>query len=236
MKATTSALTLQPMPRLFCGLTQMRTMLHPSPMRLYWSSRSPFVRKAMVAAHETGFAASIDTVRVEVAVTKLNADVMAHNPLNKIPTLVLANGDTLFDSRVICEYLDSLNTGPKLFPSNLSERWIALRRDVIGSGIMENGVAGIGENARPAELRSQPHLAAHKAKIQAALDDLEADAAALARDSFNIGHLSIGCALAYLDFRYADDDWRMGHAKLAAWHKTFSERPSVQQTAHVNVY
>jgi len=214
----------------------MSMMLPLSPMRLYWSSRSPFVRKAMVAAHETGFAASIETIRVEVAVTKLNADVMAHNPLNKIPTLVLANGDALFDSRVICEYLDSLNVGPKLFPANASERWIALRRDAIGAGIMENGVAGIGENARPADLRSQPHLAAYKAKIRTALDYLEADAPALARDGFNIGHLSIGCALGYLDFRYADDDWRMGHAKLAAWHKTCSERPSFQQTAHVNVY
>jgi len=214
----------------------MSTMLQPSPMRLYWSSRSPFVRKAMVAAHETGFAACIETIRIEVAVTKLNADVMAHNPLNKIPTLVLANGDALFDSRVICEYLDSLNDGPKLFPSDSPERWIALRRDGIGSGIMENGVACIGENARAAELRSQPHLAAYKAKIRAALDYLEADAPILARDGFNIGHLSIGCALGYLDFRYAADDWRSGHPKLAAWHEMFSERPSVQQTAHVNVY
>jgi glutathione S-transferase len=214
----------------------MSTMLHVSPMRLYWSSRSPFVRKAMVAAHETGVADCIETIRVEVAVTKLNTRLMAHNPLNKIPTLVLANGDALFDSRVICEYLDSLNAGPKLFPSNASERWIALRRDVIGSGIMENGVAGIGENARPAELRSQAHLDAYKAKIRAAVDYLEADAPALAEDGFNIGHLSIGCALGYLDFRYAADDWRRDHAKLAAWHRTFSERPSVHHTTHVNVY
>jgi glutathione S-transferase len=214
----------------------MSKMLQLPPMRLYWSSRSPFVRKAMIAAHETGLAACIETIRVEVAVTKLNADVMAHNPSNKIPTLVLANGDTLFDSRVICEYLDSLNLLPKLFPSNASERWIALRRDVIGSGIMENGVACIGENARPAELQSQPHLDAYRAKIRAALDYLEADASALAQDSFNIGHLSIGCALGYLDFRYAADDWKRGHPKLAAWHKAFSERPSFQQTAHVNGY
>ncbi len=73
-------------------------------MRLYWSSRSPFVRKAMIAAHETGVASRIETIRVEVAVSKLNADVMAHNPLNKIPTLVLEDGEVLFDSRVICEY------------------------------------------------------------------------------------------------------------------------------------
>jgi len=213
------------------------SMMPPlSPMRLYWSSRSPFVRKAMIAAHETGVASRIETIRVEVAAAKLSAEVMAHNPLNKIPTLVLENGDVLFDSRVICEYFDALNTGPKLFPANASERWVALRRDSIGSGIMENGVARIGENARPDELRSLPHISAYRAKIQAALDYLEADAPALSRDRFDIGHLSIGAALAYLDFRYADDDWRMGRAKLAAWHQGFAERASVKQTAHANVY
>ena len=213
------------------------SMISPaSPMRLYWSSRSPFVRKAMIAAHETGVASRLETVRVEVAAAKLNADVMAHNPLNKIPTLVLENGDALFDSRVICEYFDSLGAEPRLFPQDPSERWIALRRDSIGSGIMENGVACIGENARPTEIQSQPHLAAYKAKIRAALDYLEADAPALTADRFNIGHLSIGCALGYLDFRYADDDWRAGRAELTAWHKDFAERASYKETAHANVY
>ena len=110
-------------------------------MRLYWSSRSPFVRKAMIAAHETGVASRIETIRVEVAVTKLNADVMAHNPLNKIPTLVLENGEVLFDSRVICEYFDSLTTGPRLFPSNPAERWVALRRDATGRGAFADRAA-----------------------------------------------------------------------------------------------
>jgi glutathione S-transferase len=113
---------------------------------------------------------------------------------------------------------------------------VALRRQTIGSGIMENGVARIGENARPSELQSQPHLSAYKAKIEAALDYLEADARALTNDRFNIGHLAIGCALGYLDFRYADDDWRRGRSGLAEWHKGFAERASVKQTAHANVY
>src|SRR6266436_4868499 len=87
----------------------MNMMSQLPAMRLYWSSRSPFVRKAMIAAHETGISTRIETIRVEVAVTKLNTDVMAHNPLNKIPTLVLENGEVLFDSRVICEYFTSLS-------------------------------------------------------------------------------------------------------------------------------
>ena len=85
-------------------------------MKLLWSSRSPFVRKVMVAAHEVGLADRIRTERVVVAANKPNADVMAVNPLNKIPTLVLDDGTVLYDSRVICEYLDTLHDGPKLFP------------------------------------------------------------------------------------------------------------------------
>jgi glutathione S-transferase len=205
-------------------------------MRLYWSSRSPFVRKAMVAAHETGAISDIETIRVEVAAAKLNAEVMGRNPLNKIPTLVLANGEALFDSHVICEYFDSLNTGPKLFPAAGPERWTALRREAVGNGIMENGVARIGESFRPKEVQSQPHLAAFKTKIASALDYLEADAPALAATPFNIGHLTVGCALSYLDFRFAADNWRDGRPRLAAWHGTFDQRPSVRQTAHADVY
>jgi glutathione S-transferase len=205
-------------------------------MRLYWSSRSPFVRKAMVAAHETGAISDLETIRVEVAAAKLNADVMARNPLNKIPTLVLASGEALFDSHVICEYFDSLHGGPKLFPADGAERWTALRREAVGNGIMENGVARIGESFRPEETQSEPHLAAFKTKIASALDYLEADAPALAATPFNIGHLTIGCALSYLDFRFAADDWRAARPRLAAWHSTFDQRASVRQTVHADVY
>jgi glutathione S-transferase len=190
----------------------------------------------MVAAHETGVASRIEATRVEVASTKLSAEVMAQNPLNKIPTLVLPDGTALFDSRVICEYFDSLNTEQKLFPPSGPERWIALRRETLGSGIMENGVARLGEGFRPTERRSEPHLAAYKTKIDRALDVLEADAQSLARDLFSIGHVSVGCALSYLDFRFGEDGWRSGRPALAAWHEKFSERPSVIRTAHANVY
>jgi len=211
-------------------------MSDASLMRLYWSSRSPFVRKVMVVAHETGVISRIETTRVEVASAKLSAEVMAKNPLNKIPTLVLPDGPALFDSRVICEYFDSLNPGPPLFPPHGPERWIALRRETLGSGIMENGVARVGENARPGERRSETHMTAYRTKIDRALDVLEVEAAALARDSFSIGHVTVGCALSYLDFRFEADGWRNGRPALSQWHKTFSERPSVVATVHANVY
>jgi glutathione S-transferase len=162
---------------------------------------------------------------------------MAQNPLNKIPTLVLPDGAALFDSRVmICEYFDSLNTGQKLFPPPGPERWTALRRETLGSGIMENGVLRVGEGVRPIERRSEAHLKAFRTKVDRALDVLEADAPAFARDRFSIGHVSVGCALSYLDFRFGEDGWRNGRPALAAWHEKFSERPSVIRTAHANVY
>ena len=205
------------------------------PMKLFWSSRSPFVRKAMIAAHETGVLSSLETVRVEVSAVKLNPEVMAKNPLNKIPTLLLPDGEIIFDSRVICEYFDSLNTGPKLFPSDIASRMKVLRREAIGSGIMENGVAALGENARSAEIKSQTHIDAFKAKIASALDYLEADVGSFG-SQIDIGQISIAAALGYLDFRYADDKWRDSRPKLAAWHANFSERPSFKETEHANVY
>jgi glutathione S-transferase len=211
-------------------------MSDESLMRLYWSSRSPFVRKVMVVAHETGVISRIETIRVEVASSKLSAEVMAENPLNKIPTLVPPDGPALFDSRVICEYFDSLTAGPALFPPSGPGRWVALRREALGSGIMENGVARVGESFRPAERKSEPHLTAFRTKIERALDVLESEAPQLSRDIFSIGHVSIGCALSYLDFRFEEDAWRRGRPALSEWHNVFSERPSVIATAHVNVY
>ena len=109
---------------------------------------SPFVRKVMVAAHETGLASRIRTERVVVGANKPNADVMAVNPLNKIPTLVLDDGTALYDSRVICEYFDSLREGAKLFPSDAARRWPALRRQALGDGLMETIVLRLGEQNR----------------------------------------------------------------------------------------
>jgi glutathione S-transferase len=204
-------------------------------VKLFWSSRSPFVRKVMVAAHEVGIADRIRTERVVVAANKPNADVMAVNPLNKIPTLVLDDGTALYDSRVICEYLDTLHEGPKLFPADTGARWTALRRQALGDGQMEVIVLRLGEQARPREAQSATHLATYRRKIARTLDSLETEAEGLA-GPISIGHIAIGCALAHLDFRFAADDWRSGRAKLAAWYDGFARRPSMQATEYVDAY
>jgi glutathione S-transferase len=103
-------------------------------MKLHWSPRSPFVRKVMIFAHETGLLDRLECVRTVVAMPAANVDLLTENPLGKIPTLVLDDGTPLYDSGVICEYLDSLHAAAKLFPPQGSARWTALRWQALGDG------------------------------------------------------------------------------------------------------
>lgn len=205
-------------------------------MKLHWSSRSPFVRKVMVAAHETGLAGRIECVRTVVAPTKPNPEVMALNPLNKLPTLVLDDGQALFDSRVIVEYLDGLHTGQKLFPAAGPARIETLRRQALGDGILDFLLAGLSERARPEPQQSAELKAALGVKFKAAFDYLEADADRIADGPFDIGRIAIACVLGYADFRYGAENWRGGRPRLAAWAETIATRPSLVATQHVDAY
>lgn len=196
-------------------------------MKLHWSPRSPYVRKVMIVAHELGVAQRLETVRTVVGGTTPHLELMRDNPLGKIPTLVLQDGTIIYDSPVICEYLDTLHDGPKLFP-DWPERLSALRRLALGDGMLDIALAWLGERFRPVEKQSEPHMALWRAKLLACIDALEQDADALAAGRFTIGHIAIGIALSYLDFRFGDLAWRDGHPRLAAWHATFDARPSVR--------
>ena len=196
-------------------------------MKLHWSPRSPFVRKLMICSHEIGVAERMTCVRSPVEMTKPNADVLRDNPLGKIPALVLDDGAVLYDSRVICEYLDTLHNGARMFPTQPAQRWIALRRQALGDGMLDALLIWRFERAKPETMRMQELMAAYALKINTALAALEAEAGALAAGAFSIGHIAIGVALSYLDFRFADLAWRNGHTQLAAWHKEFEQRRSV---------
>jgi glutathione S-transferase len=159
---------------------------------------------------------------------------MKVNPLGKIPTLELPDGSVLYDSPVILEYLDTLHDGPKLFPASWPERLTALRRHALGQGMLDAALLLLGEGFRPPERRSEPHMALWRAKLVASVEALEHEAEALGGGGFTVGHLAIGVALGYLDFRFASLAWRDGHPKLAAWHETFNARPSVQANMPVD--
>ncbi len=201
-------------------------------MKLHWSPRSPFVRKVMIVAHEVGIVEHLDCVRSIAAATKPHLELMKDNPLSKIPALVLDDGTPLFDSRTICEYFDTLHSGPKLFPAEPKARWTALRRQALGDGMLDFLILWRGERER--EHPSEVHLASFAARRETCLASLEKEVDALGVSAFSIGHVAIGCALSYLDFRFAMQPWRDDHPKLAAWHKTFAARPSAQATEAID--
>jgi glutathione S-transferase len=200
-------------------------------MKLHWSPRSPYVRKVMVALHELGLADRVETVRTVVAVTRPNAVLQRDNPLSKIPTLVLDDGSALYDSRVICEYLDTLHEGPTLIPADGAERWTALRRQALADGLLDLLLVWRQELSRPAEQRSHPHLIAYDNKVIATLHTLENEVGSLRTAAFGIAHIAIGCTLSYADFRFPELGWRSGCPSLEAWHRVFEVRPAVKATA-----
>jgi glutathione S-transferase len=206
-----------------------------APMRLLWSSRSPFARKVMIAAHEVGLADRIVTERVVVSADKPNANVMAINPLNKIPTLVLADGRALYDSRVICEYFDTLHDGPRLFPIEETARWAALQRQALGDGLLDVLILRLVEQNRAAAVQSESHLAAYRLKAATALDRIEATGIPPA-ERLDIGHVAIASALGYLDFRFAKDNWRTNRPALSSWYAGVARRPSMTATEHADTY
>jgi glutathione S-transferase len=202
-------------------------------VKLLWSSRSPFVRKVVVVAHELGIADRIALERVNVTASQTNDDVIRFNPLNKIPTLLLDDGSIMIDSPVIAEYLDEAYGRGELFPRDAARRWQVKRLHALGDGVMNFNIARLGEKGRGA-LASEAFAAAFLAKTNATLDRLEHETENL--EPLTIGSIAVAVALAHLDFRFAEDGWRDRRPKLAAWHARFAERPSMQATTPQDVY
>ncbi len=196
-------------------------------MKLHWSPKSPYVRKVMVCAHELGLVDRLHLVRSVAAMQRPNAQLMVDNPLSKIPTLVLGNGQALFDSAVICEYLNDLATGP-LFPAQGAPRWQAQRWHALGDGLLDALILWRNERERAVPLA--PLLDAFDLKTRACLRVLEGDVVALAEQPVAIGHIAVGCALGYLDYRFAAFGWRAEAPQLAQWFEQVCQRPSFVAT------
>ncbi|MGE0722863.1 MAG: glutathione S-transferase N-terminal domain-containing protein [Alphaproteobacteria bacterium] len=197
-------------------------------MKLRYSATSPYVRKVMVLAIEAGLADKLDKVPTSVAPTKPGGEITGENPLGKVPSLTTDDGQHLYDSPVICEYLDSLSGG-KAFPPPGAMRWKALRQQALADGILDASLLIRYEIGRPQDKQWADWSAGQKRKVIQSLDALEAEAARLG-DAVTIGTIAIGCALGYLDFRFAADEWRKGRPSLAAWYEKFGARPSMVAT------
>jgi len=196
-------------------------------MKLYYSATSPYVRKVVVCAHELGLFDRLELLPTKVVPTEPNREYGGVAPLMKVPALERDDGQPLFDSIVICEYLDSLG-GDKLFPKG-EARWKALRLNALADGVLDAAVLTRYENfVRPENLRWKTWGDGQLLKVDQSLDFLEKHAGDL--EGVNVGTIAVGCALGYLDFRYADRGWPQKHPKLAAWWKKMGARPSFEKT------
>ena len=196
-------------------------------MKLRHAALSPFVRKVMVAAHELALAGRIELEPTNVSPIRTNETLARENPLMKVPSFVTDDGQVLFDSPVICEYLDGLAGGGMLFPATGPERWTALRRQALGDGVLDALVLCRYENVRPEDKRWSGWTDGQMRKAHQGLAAAEGENL----DGFStIGHVSIACALGYLDLRFPDDGWRSRHKQLADWFAAVAQRPSMRLT------
>ncbi len=198
-------------------------------MKLYFSPLSPFARKCLVCAHESGLRDRIETVTAAAHPVNRDRALIAFNPLGKVPTLVTEDGTSLYDSRVICEYLNSLGDGG-LIPTRGPERWAVLTDQALADGLMDAAVLTRYEMAvRPESLRWGDWTAGQLDKVTCAVADLERRARSL-KNRVDIGTIATGCALGYLDFRFASLGWREKYPQIAAWFNIFAMRNSMAAT------
>jgi glutathione S-transferase len=198
-------------------------------LRLYRSPASPYVRKVMVVLHETGQDGDIDYAAAQGTPLDSAAMPVAHNPVGKIPVLERSDGPALYDSRVICRYLDA-RAEAGLYPEP-PRLWDSLVLEATADGILDAAVAMVYESRlRPEALRSADVVEAQWAKIARSLDAVEERWMSHLYGRLDIGQIAVGCALGYLDFRHGDRAWRQGRDALAAWEKRFAGRASMMAT------
>jgi glutathione S-transferase len=198
-------------------------------MRLHYAPTSPFARKVVVALHEAGLVDRVELLRAEGTPLAPGTMPVVLNPLGKIPCLERPDGPALYDSRVICRYLDDLSGG-RLYPGK-PRLWEALTLEATADGIAEAMLAIVYEaRLRPEEHRREEIVEAQWGKVVRALDAAEGRWMAYLAGPFDMAQAALGCALGYLDLRGAERDWRAGQPGLAAWAARVAERPSMAAT------
>ena len=197
-------------------------------MKLISSLASPFVRKVRVVLHETDQIGDVE--EIPVATTALNTapEARAANPTGKIPALILDDGSTIYDSRVITRFLDD-RAKAGLYPDD--RIWPVLTLEATADGLLEAAVLMVYEaRLRPEAQQSPDWVEAQWGKVTGALDALETTWMAYLTGPLNIGQIAVACGLGYLDFRHGARGWRADYPELAAWYESFSKRPSMVAT------
>ena len=197
-------------------------------MKLLKAGPSPFVRKVLVTMHETGQTDSVETVDVTASPMGADAALAAANPLGKIPCLIRDDGPAIYDSRVICRFLDD-RAGSALYPE--ARQWDVLTLEATADGIMEAAVLMVYEaRFRPEDLQYADWVEGQWSKVTRALDALNTRWMSHLHGPLDISQIGVACALGYLDLRHDARNWRDGRDGLAAWYAAFSQRESMLAT------
>ncbi len=197
-------------------------------MKVYVTANSPYARKVRAATMETGLHFEIEWL---IITREERAEIVPDiNPLGKVPVAVLDSGDVLYDSPVICAYVDSLNEGRKLIPEEAPARWQVLRLEALGDGLGEAVITASQEDQRPGEKRSQGVVDRQKGKVISALTVLDA-AAGDFNDPPLMGEIAVACALGYMELRDVVPGWRDTYASLSSWYTEILKRRSFVETA-----
>jgi glutathione S-transferase len=198
-------------------------------MKIFYSPASPFVRKCMVVAHELGIAERIEKLPSAAGPVKRDATILPKNPLGQVPTFLCDDGQVLYDSRVICEYLDATHAGA-LFPKSGTERWARLTELALADGMTAAALLARYESVlRPEALRWSDWTDGQLAKVRTGLEWLETATPSFG-ERVDIGTIAFGCALGYMDFRFPAVDWRAEAPNTAKWFDAFNQRASMRAT------
>lgn len=198
--------------------------------KLFYSPSSPYVRKVMVAAIERGVEDQIERLKAAASPIHRDQTIVAYNPTGKVPAAVLPDGRALFDSRVICQYIDAVAGDNVLYPRD--ERYFdVLTLEALADGLIDAALLLRYETMlRPEELRWNDWMQGQSDKVDSSLAALENSFIGILSDTFHAGSIAVACALGYLDFRFADKNWRASAPKLQSWFDSISSRPSFLQT------
>lgn len=195
-------------------------------MKLYFANTSPYARKARLVILEKGLEHRVETVFQNPF--EDSPALKAANPLGKVPALVTGDGRTIYDSPVICAYLDGLSPERRLIPAD-ETRWTILTGEALADGLLDAAFAIVMERRRDPAQQSAMWLQRWQAGILRSVTAVEADGTAF-EGPLSIAQIALGAALGYLDFRLPDIDWRKGHPRLSTWLGSFAERPPMRAT------
>jgi glutathione S-transferase len=198
-------------------------------MKLRYARNSPFVRKVLVTAIETGLADRIEKVPTDHM--DPNSDLAGDNPLGKVPALILDDGRVLVESSLICAFLDGLHGGPKLVPADADARLAVLQLQALADGLGDAAINVARERGRPEGMRWAQAEARQRQKFERTLDRIERMADMALAPPLTLGQVALGCALGWVDLRLGDFAWRDSRPRIAAWYKDFAQRPSMLATA-----